>query len=210
MKTLSGYQVKVDYLDFDQELLKALLPVYMIISFAEATSCHANLDGINFGVRKPGKSYRETMIKTRTAGFGNVVKRRYVIGSYALSEGHQKELFVKAKKIRRLIVQELAKIFAEYDAFIVMPSSNPAPEIKTILKKTKTLPKKHDYLEDLLLLANFNGSASITIPLTIVDGLPIGININSAPFKDQTVLNLAKFLSDKINFKNKLLGEKDE
>lgn len=210
MKTLSGYQVKVDYLDFDQELLKALLPVYMIISFAEATSCHANLDGINFGVRKPGKNYRETMIKTRTAGFGNVVKRRYVIGSYALSEGHQKELFVKAKKIRRLIVQELAKIFAEYDAFIVMPSSNPAPEIKTILKKTKTLPKKHDYLEDLLLLANFNGSASITIPLTIIDGLPIGININSAPFKDQTVLNLAKFLSDKINFKNKLLGEKDE
>lgn len=210
MKGLSSYQVQVDYLNFDQDLLKALLPVYMIISFAEATSCHAGLDGINFGVRKQGKNYRETMIKTRTAGFGNVVKRRYVIGSYALSENHQKDLFLKAKKIRRLIVQELEKIFTEYDAFIIMPSINCAPEIKTVLKKTKTLPKKHDYLEDLLLLANFNGSASITIPLTTLNGLPIGININSAPFKDQIVLNLAKFLSDKINFKNKLLGERNE
>lgn len=210
MKTLVVNQAKVDYLDFNQELLKALFPVYMIISFAEATSCHASLDGINFGVRKQGKNYQDTMIKTRTAGFGNVVKRRYVIGSYALSEGHQKELFVKAKKIRRVIVEELTKIFAEYDAFIVMPTVNPAPEIKAVLKKTKTLSNKHDYLEDLLLLANFNGSASITIPLAMIDDLPIGININSAPFKDQTALNLAKFLSDEINFKNRLLGDNDE
>ncbi|MDQ7982615.1 MAG: amidase family protein [Spiroplasma sp.] len=210
MTKLTNYQVQVDHVNFDHDLLAALLPVYMIISFAEATSCHASLDGINFGVRKPGKNYQETMIKTRSSGFGNVVKRRYVIGSYALSEGHQKELFLKAKKVRRLIVQALEQLFAKYDAFIVMPSSNPAPPIKTTLKKTITLPKKHDYVEDLLLLANFNGSPSITIPLTTVDDLPIGITINAAPFKDQIALNLAQFLSNQINFKNKLLGEEDE
>lgn len=201
---------KVDHYDFNQELLNALLPVYMIISFAEATSCHAGLDGINFGVQKKGSNYQETMIKSRTAGFGVVVKRRYVIGAYALLESHQKELFLKAKRVRRIIVEKLQELFKQYDAFIVMPTVNPAPTIQDVLEKTKTLKAEHQYMEDLLLLANLNGSPSITIPLTTVGELPIGLNINAAPFKDQTALSIASYLSKAINFQNKLLGEDDE
>ncbi|MBE4703804.1 amidase family protein [Spiroplasma platyhelix] len=210
MKYLVNGKAKVEYIDFNQELLSALLPVYMIISFAEATSCHAGYDGVNFGVQKKGSNYQETMIKSRTAGFGQVVKRRYVIGAYALSELHQKELFLKAKRVRRIIVEQINQLLANYDAFIVMPSVSPAPTIKDVLEKNNTLKAEHQYMEDLLVLANLNGSPSITIPLTIVDELPIGLNINTAPFKDQTALNIANYLSKQINFKNKLLGEDDE
>jgi len=182
----------------------------MIISFAEATSCHAGFDGINFGVQKKGNNYRKTMIKSRTEGFGLVVKRRYVVGAYVLSQLHQEELFLKAKKVRRIIVEELNKLFDKYDTFIIMPSVNTAPKIVDVLKKQNMLKGEHEYMEDLLLLANLNGCPSITIPLTIVNGLPIGININSAPFKDQNVLNIANYLNKRINFKNKLLGYYDE
>lgn len=210
MQHLVNGQAQVDYLDFNQELLNTLLPIYMVISFAEATSCHAGLDGVNFGVQEKGQDYQDTMIKSRTAGFGPVVKRRYVIGAYALSESHQKDLFLKAKRIRRLVVAELDKLLSKYDAFIVMPTVNPAPTIKDVLEKKNTLKAEHQYMEDLLLLANLNGSPSITIPLTIVNDLPIGININAAPFKDQIALNIANYLSKEIKFKNKLLGENDE
>lgn len=210
MQYLTNGQAKVDNVDFDSELLNALLPAYMVISFAEATSCHAGYDGVNFGVQIKGKNYLETVIKSRTKGFGNVVKRRYVIGAYALSDSQQKELFLKAKKVRRLIVEEINKLFNNYDAFIIMPSVHPAPKIKDIVEKQHMLKGQHNYMEDLLILANFNGSPSITIPLTLKDNLPIGININSAPFKDQVVLNIAHYLSKKINFKNKLLGEDNE
>lgn len=210
MQHLSKGNAKVEHIDFNQELLNALLPVYMIISFAEATSCHAGLDGINFGVQKKGNNYQETMINSRTAGFGQVVKRRYVIGAYALSALHQKELFLKAKRVRRVIVEQINQLLTNYDAFIVMPSVTPAPTIKDVLEKNNTLRAEHQYMEDLLLLANLNGSPSITIPLTLVDELPVGININTAPFKDQNALNIANYLSKAINFKNKLLGEENE
>lgn len=201
---------KIHQIEFNKELLQSLLPVYMIISFAEATSCHANLTGINFGVRKNGKNYQEVMTNSRTAGFGDMVKRRYIIGAYALSENHQEELFNKAKKVRRLIVEQLNAIFKKYDAFIIMPNINPAPTIKNVLEQKKFIKSEHDYLEDLLLLSNLNGGPSINIPLTTVNGLPIGLNINGAPFNDQIVLNIALFLSKRINFNNKLLGDDHE
>lgn len=210
IKHLTDGGAKIYQIDFDKQLLQSLLPVYMIISFAEATSCHANLTGINFGIRKNGTNYQEVMTNSRTAGFGDMVKRRYIIGAYALSESHQEELFNKAKKVRRLIVEQLNAIFKKYDAFIMMPTINPAPTIKDVLEQKKVIKSEHDYLEDLLLLANLNGGPSITIPLTTINGLPIGFSINGAPFNDQVVLNIAWFLSKRINFNNKLLGDENE
>lgn len=210
IKHLADGGAKIYQIDFDKQLLQSLLPVYMIISFAEATSCHANLTGINFGIRKTGKNYQEVMTNSRTAGFGDMVKRRYIIGAYALSESHQEELFNKAKKVRQLIVEKLNAIFKKYDAFIVMPSINPAPTIKDVLEQKKVIKSEHDYLEDLLLLSNLNGGPSISIPLTTINGLPIGFAINGAPFNDQVVLNIAWFLSKRINFNNKLLGDEHE
>ncbi|WP_342265912.1 amidase family protein [Spiroplasma endosymbiont of Villa modesta] len=210
IKHLTDGGAKVQKIEFNKELLQSLLPVYMIISFAEATSCHANLTGINFGVRKNGKNYQEVMTNSRTFGFGDMVKRRHIIGAYALSENHQEELFNKAKKVRRLIVEHLNTIFKKYDAFIIMPNINPAPKIKDVLEQKKVIKSEHDYLEDLLLLSNLNGGPSINIPLTTVNGLPIGFNINGAPFNDQVILNIASFLSKKINFNNKLLGDDHE
>lgn len=207
---LTNAGAKIQHIEFNKTLLQSLLPVYMIISFAEATSCHANLTAINFGVRKNGKNYQEIMTNSRTAGFGDMVKYRYIIGAYALSANHQTALFNKAKKIRRLIVDHLHTIFKKYDAFIIMPSVKPAPTISEVLVQKKVIKNEDDYLEDLLLLANLNGGPSITIPLTTVNNLPIGFNINAAPFNDQLVLNLASFLTKKINFNNKLLDDDHE
>lgn len=210
INSLTTNGAKVHKINFNEQLLQALLPVYMIISFAEATSCHANLTGINFGVQKAGKDYIQVMTNSRTAGFGDMVKRRYIIGAYALSKNHQEELFNKAKKVRRLIVETLTQLFKKYEAFIVMPTINTACAIKDVLEQKKVINDQHDYLEDLLLLSNLNGSPSITIPLTTVNDLPIGISINGAPFNDQAVLDIAQFLSNQINFNNKLLGDDNE
>lgn len=210
INSLTTNGAKVHKINFNEQLLQALLSVYMIISFAEATSCHANLTGINFGVRKVGKDYTQVMTNSRTAGLGDMVKRRYIIGAYALSKNHQEELFNKAKKVRRLIVEALTQLFKKYEAFIVMPTINTASTIKDVLERKKVINDQHDYLEDLLLLSNLNGGPSITIPLTTVNDLPIGISINAAPFNDQAVLDIAQFLSNQINFNNKLLGDDNE
>lgn len=103
--------IVVEEIEFDEQLLQALAPVYMIISYAEAISTHSNLDGINFGIREKGETYEQVMINSRTKGFGNEVKLRYIIGAYALSKDNQKLLFEKAKKVRRSIVNELKKSF---------------------------------------------------------------------------------------------------
>lgn len=207
---LKAGNAKVTNVNWDQELLNSLLPVYMTISFAEATSCHAGLDGVNFGKRVPGKTYLESIINSRSQGFGDVVKRRYVIGGYVLSELHQEELYLKAKKVRRVVANKVNELFKKYDAFIIMPSTQTAPTIKDVLAKNQIIHTQHQYMEDLLLLANLSGCPSITIPLTVENELPIGININSAPFKDQCSLNIAKYLRKHIMFHNKLLGDDDE
>ncbi|MBR3226926.1 MAG: Asp-tRNA(Asn)/Glu-tRNA(Gln) amidotransferase subunit GatA, partial [Erysipelotrichaceae bacterium] len=92
---------------FDRSLMKTILPVYYVIANAEAASNHADLNGINYGRRVDGEDYRQLMINTRTAGFGSRIKKRLIIGSYALFEENQDRIFRKARKIRRLIVDEV-------------------------------------------------------------------------------------------------------
>lgn len=182
-----GYQVS-EY-DYPIELLNALYPTYMIISCAEANSNNANIDGIKFG---PGvsdaKSWVEYMTKARTKGFSELIKRRFVIGSFSLLAENQEEMFTRAQKARRLIVNALNDFFDEHD-FLLLPASYSIPsKISELDTKWSTKPS---YLDNILTLGNFGGNPSITLPLTFSSSLPIGVNVTGRVFEDGYVFSLA-------------------
>ena len=184
----AGYQV-IAY-DYPIELLNALYPTYMIISCAEATSNNANLDGIRFGPKPQGdiKTYSEYMLEARTAGFSDLIKRRFVIGSFSLLSENVYEMFSRAQKARRMIVDNLNKFFDKADYFIT-PASFSKP--KKINELSAAWSKTSDFLENIMTLANFGGNPSITLPLSEEDSLPFGVNITGRIFEDGSLFAFA-------------------
>ena len=200
-------EATVSYVNFDIQLLRAILPVYMVISCAEATSNDANLDGIKFGPRENGKTMDEEVFNTRTKGFSELVKRRFVIGSYCLSKKNQDKLFIRAQRIRRMIVNKLNEIFSEYDAIMLPASGHKAPLINSSSEKIEKLKDEYLILENHLALANFGGLPSLTLPLCMSEGMPIGINITCKAFDEQNVFDISAFIESKLNFKNMVAKE---
>ena len=100
MDKLKDRGAQVDVYQFDEDMMKAILPAYFIIANCEATSNDSNLDGIRFGVREPGEDMAEIMTNSRTKGFGPLIRRRFVIGSYGLFEENQERVFRKAQKVK--------------------------------------------------------------------------------------------------------------
>lgn len=188
-----GYEV-IAY-DYPVELLDALYPTYMLISCAEATSNDANLDGIKFGPAATDHptTWQEYMKECRTKGFSDLIKRRFVIGSFSLLAENQPEMFNRAQKARRLIVDELNRFFDSVD-YLVVPASYSIPKkIKDLSTAWSTKP---DFLDNILTLGNFGGNPSITIPMMKKEGLPIGINITGRVFEDGYVFAMAKEIED--------------
>ncbi len=172
----------------EMELLQAVYPAYLAISCAEATSNNANLLGVGFGLREEGGTIEEMMFKTRTAGFSELIKRRFVLGSYILQKENQEKLFLNAGRVRRLIVEKINQLFEKYDGFILPATGGVAPKIDDISNK---IEEKKMILENNLIIGNFGGYPSITIPSGKINNLPIGINITTAVQKDALALNIA-------------------
>ena len=205
-KCIEAYKkngVTVEYVSMDEDLLKAIYPTYMVISCCEATSNNANLDGIKFGNRVEGKDLDSLMTNTRTNGFSTLIKRRFVIGSYSLAKAHQEDTFLRAQKIRRLIVNKVNDILSEYDAILLPASGDVAPKFDATSDKIS-----NNYLiaENHLAIANFAGLPSITIPMGKKDGLPLGVNITGRLFDEQNTLNLAYALECELGYKNMMAG----
>ena len=188
-----GYEI-VAY-DYPTDLLDALYPTYMLISCAESTSNNANLDGIKFGPAATNnpKTWKEYMVDCRTRGFSDLIKRRFVIGSFSLLAENQPEFFNRAQKARRLIVNELNKFFDSVD-YLVVPAVYSIP--KKINELSTAWSTKPDFLDNILTLGNFGGNPSITVPLTFENNLPIGVNITGRVFEDGYVFGLAKEIED--------------
>lgn len=189
----------VEEVSVDHNILKAMFPSYIIISSAEATSNNANLDGIKFGNRKEGKTYQEVMFNTRNEGFGELIKRRFILGSYALMSENQEEVYLKAKRVRRVIVDRFNELFKDYDFFITPASPKTAPNAEGSGDK---LDDTYLIADNYLVIGNFGGYPSITIPLGLKEGLPFGLSINGMIFKDKDVLSFAKDCEDILGFKN--------
>lgn len=194
----------VDFVEMNQDLLMCALPVYTIIANSEATSNHSCLDGIKYGLRVPAGSADEVMIASRTEGFGAHIKRRFVLGSLALATENQEKMFRKAQKVRRLIVAELNAIYKDYDLILTPVSNGKAPTI--LDARDDRLSSQYVILENNLVLGNFAGTPSLSMPIGQTEGMPFNINIMGRLFEEQTVLNAGYALEDKLPYKNQFSG----
>jgi aspartyl-tRNA(Asn)/glutamyl-tRNA(Gln) amidotransferase subunit A len=164
------------------------LAAYYIIAPSEASANLARYDGVKYGF-----SYLETnnmwqaMEKTRQYGFGPEVKRRIMLGTYALSAGYYDAWYLKAQKVRTLIRQEFDQAFSRFDA-LVTPTS-PTTPFKIGEKVDDPLQM---YLSDVCTLPiNIAGLPAVSIPAGFADGLPVGMQIIGKPFSEETILKIA-------------------
>lgn len=189
----------IEEVSMDKALLEAIYPTYMSISCAEATSNNSNLTGIQFGPRGEGNSIEEIMFDARTKGFSELIKRRFVLGSYILQKENQEKLFLNAQRVRHMIVDKMNEFFKEYDGMIAPCSGGPAESFDSSSEK---LSDRYLILENHLAIGNFGGFPSITLPYTMINDMPVGVNITGRVREDDLVLNMAKKVEDVTGLKD--------
>jgi aspartyl-tRNA(Asn)/glutamyl-tRNA(Gln) amidotransferase subunit A len=167
---------------------KYALAAYYILAPSEASANLARYDGVKYGFsEKNASNVIETTEKTRQFGFGPEVKRRIMLGTYALSAGYYDAYYLKAQKVRTLIKQEFEQAFERYDA-LVTPTS---PTVPFKLGEKLEDPMQM-YLSDVCTLPiNIGGIPAISIPAGFADNLPIGMQIMGKPFSEETLLRIA-------------------
>jgi len=168
---------------------KYAIPAYYIVATAEASSNLARYDGVRYGFRAPGaRTLSEMYRRTRDQGFGAEVKRRIMLGTYALSAGYYDAYYLKAQKVRTLLAQDFEAAFQKVDA-IVTPTT-PTAAFKLGEKLDDPLAM---YLADIYTVtANLAGIPGISIPCgETKDKLPIGLQILGKHFDEATVLRVA-------------------
>jgi aspartyl-tRNA(Asn)/glutamyl-tRNA(Gln) amidotransferase subunit A len=164
------------------------LAVYYIIAPSEASANLARYDGVKYGFSyQKTENMWEALEKTRQFGFGDEVKRRIMLGTYALSAGYYDAYYLKAQKVRTLIRREFDQAFEKYDA-LVTPTSPTVP-FKIGEKVDDPLQM---YLSDVCTLPiNIAGLPAISIPAGFADGLPIGMQLIGKPFGEEAILRIA-------------------
>ena len=164
------------------------LAVYYIIAPSEASANLARYDGVKYGFSYTDTdSMWEAMEKTRQYGFGPEVKRRIMLGTYALSAGYYDAYYLKAQRVRTLIREEFDEVFEKCDA-LVTPTS---PTVPFRIGEKVDDPLQM-YLSDVCTLPiNIAGLPAISIPSGFADGLPIGMQIIGKPFSEETLLKIA-------------------
>ncbi len=166
------------------------IPVYYLIATAEASANLARFDGVRYGYRSPDSETLSAMYcHSRDEGFGAEVKRRILLGTYALSAGYYDAYYLKAQQVRRLLAEEFLRAFAEVDA-IVTPTS-PVPAFKLGEKTGDPLAM---YLADIYTVtASLAGICGVTVPCsTTKAGLPVGMQVLAAHLNEGTAFRVAR------------------
>jgi aspartyl-tRNA(Asn)/glutamyl-tRNA(Gln) amidotransferase subunit A len=164
------------------------IPAYYVIAPAEASSNLSRFDGVRFGYRCENPVNLEDLYKrSRGEGFGAEVKRRIMVGTYALSAGYYDAYYLKAQKIRRLIKNDFVAAFNEVDVILGPTTPNPAWKLGE-----KTNDPVSAYLEDIYTItANLAGIPGLSMPAGFVDGLPVGVQLLAPYFQESRLLNVA-------------------
>jgi aspartyl-tRNA(Asn)/glutamyl-tRNA(Gln) amidotransferase subunit A len=165
------------------------IPTYYVIATAEASANLARYDGVRYGYRSAkARTLSDMYRKTRDEGFGAEVKRRIMLGTYALSSGYYDAYYLKAQKVRTLLARDFQKAFAQVDA-IVTPTA-PTPAFKLGEKSDDPLAM---YLADIYTVtADLAGIPGISVPCgQSASGLPIGLQILGRHFDEGTILRVA-------------------
>ncbi|OAT85431.1 Asp-tRNA(Asn)/Glu-tRNA(Gln) amidotransferase subunit GatA [Desulfotomaculum copahuensis] len=186
MKQLAALGVEIEETSLPHS--RYALPTYYLIAPAEASSNLARYDGVRYGYRaEDAADVVDMFMKTRSRGFGTEVKRRIMLGTYALSAGYYDAYYLKALKVRTLIKQDFDRAFERFDA-LLSPTA-PSPAFK---RGEKTDDPLQMYMSDICTLAvNLAGVPGISLPAGFVDGLPVGMQLIGKPFGEGTLLRLA-------------------
>jgi aspartyl-tRNA(Asn)/glutamyl-tRNA(Gln) amidotransferase subunit A len=173
------------------------LSAYYLIAPAEASANLARFDGVRYGLRVAGDTDLETMYsRTRAAGFGPEVKRRIMLGTYALSSGYYDAYYGTAQKVRTKIAEDFRSAFAECD-FVVTPTS----PWTAFEQGSKTADPLAMYLNDFCTVPmSLAGIPAISIPSGLADGLPVGFQLAGPAFSENRLLSAAHALELAIGF----------
>ncbi|MCI0632670.1 MAG: Asp-tRNA(Asn)/Glu-tRNA(Gln) amidotransferase subunit GatA [Actinobacteria bacterium] len=173
------------------------LSAYYLIAPSEASSNLARYDGVRYGLRVEGRDSVEMMTKTRGAGFGPEVKRRIMLGTYALSAGYYEAYYGQAQKIRTLIIRDYERAFEAFDVLVSPTSPTTAFRIGARVDDPMAM-----YLSDVFTIpANLSGMPAITIPSGLDDqGLPVGVQLTAPVLQEDRLLRAAWALEQAIGF----------
>ncbi len=179
----------VEFIDISLPHTDYAVATYYLVATAEASSNLARYEGVRFGHRAEGAASLIDMFrKTRAEGFGAEVKRRIMLGTYALSSGYYDAYYLKAQKVRTLIMQDFLKAFETVDAILTPVAPTPAFRIGE-----KTRDPLQMYLSDIFTIpVNLAGTCAVSVPAGMSgNGLPIGLQLIGRPFGEETILRAA-------------------
>ena len=188
-----GYQIK----EVSLPLIKLSISIYYLIAPAECSANLARFDGVRYGLRVEGKTSYEMMQNTRAEGFGDEVKRRILLGTYALSAGYYDEYYGKALRARKKMIDEFSNIFKDVD-YLISPTT-PTAAFKAGEKTSNPLEM---HMSDLCTIpANLAGLPSISIPTGLTkENLPLGVQIMSKPLTDLSLLSFSEIIEKEVDF----------
>jgi len=188
---LSAAGAKVD--DVSVPAVLYGLSAYYLIAPAEASSNLARFDGVRYGLRVDAPTTNEMMIATRTQGFGAEVKRRIMLGTYALSAGYYDAYYGKAQRVRTLIAQEFADAYQRFDALL-----SPTSPTTAFPLGDKTADPLTMYLNDVCTIpSNLAGHPAISVPFGAGDdGLPVGVQVLAPSLAEVDLFRVAAALEE--------------
>ncbi|MEH7443076.1 Asp-tRNA(Asn)/Glu-tRNA(Gln) amidotransferase subunit GatA [Bacillus sp. JJ1122] len=176
---------------------KYALATYYLLSSSEASANLARFDGVRYGYRTPNaENLIEMYKKTRAEGFGDEVKRRIMLGTFALSSGYYDAYYKKAQKVRTLIKQDFENVFEKYDVIVGPTTPTPAFKIGENIADPLTM-----YANDILTIpVNLAGVPAISVPCGFDKGLPLGLQIIGCHFDESTVYKVAHAFEQATEF----------
>lgn len=184
------------YEDLGAEIVEVSMPhtkyclsAYYLLATAEASANLARFDGIRYGYSAPdAQDIWDTYRKTRAEGLGAEVKRRIMLGTYALSTGYYDAYYLKAQKVRTLIKEDFDRVYEQCDALVAPTTPMTAFRIGEKIADPLQL-----YLVDILTLsANLAGICGISIPCGMAEGLPVGMQVLGGAYQEGTILRIAR------------------
>jgi aspartyl-tRNA(Asn)/glutamyl-tRNA(Gln) amidotransferase subunit A len=172
------------------------MPCYYLIAPAEASANLARYDGVRYGLRSSGDTFREMVMATRHDGFGDEVKRRIMLGTYALSAGYRDAYYGSAQKVRTVIKREHDALFERFDVLV-----SPTGATTAFPVGARTQDPLAMYLTDVLTIpSNMAGLPGISIPCGLADGLPVGLQLVGPQFAENTLFRAGHALEQAIGF----------
>jgi aspartyl-tRNA(Asn)/glutamyl-tRNA(Gln) amidotransferase subunit A len=176
--------------------LNELVPLYYVLTTAEASSNLARFDGVHYGYRnQEAVGVEDTYVKSRSIGFGKEVKRRIMAGTFVLSHGYYDAYYTKAQKVRRLVREKTNEILASSDIILMPTTPGVAFECNSVSDPLQM------YLQDIFTVhANISGNPAISLPLgKHSSGLPFGIQLMANHKDEDMLLNASKMVEDLVN-----------